>query len=146
MPYQRIIIKLGTSTLTAGTPNLSYPRLIDTIRQVTALLAEGKEILVVSSGAIAVGKEVLQFPELPKFIPAKQMLAAVGQPRLMAVYDQVFQMYGAKVAQVLLTQADVTDRRRYLNVRNTLEALLAQKVVPIINENDTVAVEEIKIV
>jgi glutamate 5-kinase len=81
---------------------------------------------------------------LPKFIPSKQMLAAVGQPRLMAVYAQLFQLYGKKVAQVLLTRTDLSDRIRYLNATNTLEALLSQQVIPIVNENDTVATEEIR--
>jgi glutamate 5-kinase len=93
---------------------------------------------------MAAGREVLNFPELPRFMPKKQMLAAVGQPRLMSLYDQFFRMYNETVAQVLLTQADLSDRRRYLNARDTLESLLSQKVIPIINENDTVATEEIR--
>ncbi len=100
---------------------------------------------MVSSGAMAAGRETLGFPELPKFIPAKQMLAAVGQPRLMNVYTNLFGIYDVNVAQLLLTRLDLSDRRRYLNARNTLEALLAQKVIPIINENDTVATEEIRV-
>lgn len=145
MTYHRIVVKLGTSTLTGGTPNLSFPGLIDVARQVMQLRSEGIQVMLVSSGAIAAGREVLGFPELPRFIPAKQMLAAVGQPRLMALYAELFHYYGGKVAQVLLTKADLTDRRRYLNVRNTLEALLESGVIPIINENDTVAVEEIRL-
>ena len=101
--------------------------------------------MVVSSGAIAAGRERLNYPNLPKDIPAKQMLAAVGQLRLMALYEQLFALYGLTVAQVLLTRADLSDRRRYLNSRNTLKALLAQGVIPIINENDTVATEEIRL-
>jgi len=99
---------------------------------------------LVSSGALAAGREALGFAVLPRHLPAKQMLAAVGQPRLMAIYEQYFGIYGARVAQILLTRADITDRRRYLNARNTLEALLKQNVIPIINENDTVATEEIR--
>jgi glutamate 5-kinase len=94
---------------------------------------------------MAAGRERLNFPQLPRAIPAKQMLAAVGQLRLMAIYEQVFGLYGMTVAQVLLTRADLADRHRYLNSRNTLMALLAQKVIPIINENDTVATEEIRV-
>jgi glutamate 5-kinase len=86
----------------------------------------------------------LGYPELPRFIPKKQMLAAVGQPRLMAMYEQFFAIYDQPAAQVLLTRADLTDRRRYLNARNTFEALLMQKVTPVVNENDTVATEEIR--
>jgi glutamate 5-kinase len=87
----------------------------------------------------------LDFPQLPKDIPAKQMLAAVGQPRLMALYEQIFGLYGVTVAQVLLTRADLADRRRYLNSRETLLALLAHGIMPIVNENDTVATEEIRV-
>lgn len=144
MSYSRLVIKIGTSTITSGTPRISPPRLIDLIRQMAGLHAAGCELMVVSSGAIAAGREGLGFPQLPKDIPAKQMLAAVGQPRLMALYEQLFGLYGITVAQVLLTRADLADRRRYLNSRNTLAALLAQRVIPIINENDTVATEEIR--
>ncbi len=141
---ERIVIKLGTSTLTAGEKKLSAPRLVDIARQVSALQAAGRQVVLVSSGAIAAGREALGYPALPKHMPAKQMLAAVGQPRLMAIYEQYFSIYGTRVAQVLLTRADLADRRRYLNARNTLEALLHQHVLPIINENDTVATEEIR--
>jgi len=143
---QRIVVKLGTSTLTAGTPRLSLPRLVDLVRQMAQLHTQaGAALIVVSSGAIAAGRECLSFPQLPKELPAKQMLAAIGQPRLMAIYEQLFGLYGLKVAQVLLTRADLADRRRYLNARNTLNALLEQGVIPIINENDTVATEEIRV-
>jgi glutamate 5-kinase len=108
-------------------------------------VADGCQLVVVSSGAIAAGRERLNYPNLPKDIPAKQMLAAVGQLRLMAMYEQLFGLYGLTIAQVLLTRADLSDRRRYLNSRNTLKALLAQAVIPIINENDTVATEEIRL-
>jgi glutamate 5-kinase len=144
MIYKRIVVKLGTSTLTAGTANLSYPHLIDLARQIAHLRESGCQVILVSSGAIAAGREALRFPELPKFIPAKQMLAAVGQPHIMAAYSNIFKMYSMVVAQVLLTRADLSNRNRYLNARNTLEALLAHEVVPVINENDTVAVEEIR--
>ncbi len=143
--YRRIIVKLGTSTLTAGTPHLSLPRLVELARQMARLHETGHEVILVSSGAIAAGRERLAFPQLPKDIPAKQMLAAVGQPRLMAVYEQLFGLYGLPVAQVLLTRADLADRRRYLNSRNTLMALLGQRVVPVVNENDTVTTEEIRV-
>lgn len=141
---ERIVIKFGTTTLTAGEKKLSAPRLVDLARQVTALQKTGRQVLLVSSGAIAAGREALGYPTLPKHLPAKQMLAAVGQPRLMAIYEQYFSIFGTRVAQVLLTRADLVDRRRYLNARNTLEALLRQHVLPVINENDTVATEEIR--
>ncbi|MEJ2110168.1 MAG: glutamate 5-kinase [Acidobacteriota bacterium] len=140
----RIVIKLGTSTLTDGTPHPAPPLFIELARQISKLLSAGHEVLLVSSGAIALGRERLQFPQLPKDIPAKQMLAAVGQPRLMAMYEQIFGLYGMIAAQILLTRADLAKRVSYLNARNTLIALIGKKVVPVINENDTVATEEIR--
>ena len=145
MTFERIVIKLGTSTLTAGTSCLSPPRLIDLVRQMWVLHSEGNEVILVSSGAIATGREALDFPQLPKNIPAKQMLAAIGQPRLMALYEQLFRLYDLTVAQVLLSRTDMDDRRRYLNARNTLNALLSHQIIPIVNENDTVATEEIRL-
>jgi glutamate 5-kinase len=143
-PITRVVVKLGTSTLTDGGATISPPRLVDLARQVAALRGRGCQVVLVSSGAIAAGREALGFMKLPRHLPAKQMLAAVGQPRLMALYEQVFHLYGGKVAQVLLTRADLADRRRFLNARHTLEALLREKIVPIINENDTLATEEIR--
>ena len=141
----RTVVKLGTSTLTRGTPCLSSPLVVDLARQIARLQGEGEEILLVSSGAIAAGRERLGFPDLPKDIPVKQMLAAVGQPRLMAFYEQVFGLYGLTVAQILLTRRDLSSRRGYLNARNALLALLGRGALPIINENDTVATEEIRV-
>ena len=140
-----IVVKLGTSTLTAGTSSLSPARMVELVRQMAELHRQGCKVVLVSSGAIAAGRERLAFPQLPKDIPAKQMLAAVGQPRLMSLYEQLFAIYQLTVAQVLLTRTDLADRRRYLNSRNTLSALLSQRVIPIINENDTVATEEIRV-
>jgi glutamate 5-kinase len=140
-----MVIKLGTSTLTDKTPHLAPPRLVEIARQVVALHKSGHEIIVVSSGAMAAGRYRLNFPQLPKEVPAKQMLAAIGQPLLMGLYEDIFGLYGLTVAQVLLTRDDLTDRSRYLNSRNTLTALLAHEVIPIINENDTVAIDEIRV-
>ncbi len=141
---QRIVIKIGTSTLTGGGKKLSSPRLVDLARQLSALMDEKAQIVLVSSGAIAAGREALDFPDLPQQLHAKQMLAAVGQPRLMALYERYFGIYGVQVAQVLLTRADLANRHGYLNARDTLEALLGQGILPVINENDTVATEEIR--
>ena len=145
MRYQRIVVKIGTSTLTQGTRYLQYPRIVEFARQVKYLQDKGYQVVLVSSGAIAAGREALNFPQLVKHVPAKQMLASVGQPRLMAVYEQVFSMYGIKVGQILLTRTDITNRRSYINARGTLEALLAQGIIPIVNENDTIATDEIGI-
>jgi len=141
----RIVIKLGTSTLTGGTSHLAPPLLIDIARQVQILQAAGHQVILVSSGAIASGRETLGFPHLPKDIPAKQMLAAIGQPRMMALYQQLFGHYGLTIAQILLTRSDLSSRAQYLNARNTLLALLDHNVVAIVNENDTIAVEEIRV-
>jgi glutamate 5-kinase len=119
--------------------------MVEIVRQISQLHKDGCEVVVVSSGAIAAGREQLQFPQLPKEIPAKQMISAVGQPRLMALYEQLFSLYKLTVAQVLLTRTDLANRRRYINSRNTLTALLNQSVIPIVNENDTVATEEIRV-
>lgn len=143
--FQRIVIKIGTSTLTAGTTRLNMPRVVSLAQQTAALMGAGINAAFVSSGAIAAGREALGNPDLPKSIPGKQMLAAVGQPRLMNVYESIFHMYDVSVAQVLLTSEDICSRKRYLNARNTLESLLLQHVLPIVNENDTVATEEIHI-
>ncbi len=141
----RIVIKIGTSTITNGTSFLAPPLLIEVARQASQLQSEGHQVLLVSSGAIAMAREKLGFPQLPKDIPAKQMLAAVGQPRLMAVYEQIFGLYGITVAQVLLTREDLASRRRYLNARNTLLALMEHGLLAVVNENDTVATEEIRV-
>jgi len=141
----RLVIKLGTSSLTNGTKHISPPFLIELARQTALLQAGGHQVVLVSSGAIAAGREKLNFPQMPKGMPAKQMLAAVGQLRLMALYEQIFGLYEMLVAQVLLTRADLSDRRRYLNARNTLVALMMQNLVAIVNENDTVATEEIRV-
>lgn len=143
--YQRIVVKVGTSTLTGGQPSLSVERITDLVQQLVALRHSGCQVVLVSSGAIAAGRERLGQPLLPKAVPAKQMLAAVGQPRLMALYDRIFEQQAQPVAQVLLTRGDLTRRRSYLNARHTLLALLDQHIIPIVNENDTVATEEIRV-
>lgn len=143
--YKRIVVKLGTSTLTDGTIRLAPHRIIELVRQMAHLLDNGAEVLLVSSGAQAVGSEVLSFPDIPKELPRKQMLSAVGQPRLMALYEQLFTLYGKNVAQILLTRQDISRRSGFLNSRSTVLALLNHAVVPIVNENDTVATEEIRV-
>jgi glutamate 5-kinase len=141
---KRIIVKVGTSTLTAGGEKLNLARMVDLVQQIASLRSAGHQMVVVSSGGIAAGREAMAYPELAHFLPAKQMMAAVGQPRLMAIYTQLFNLYQQQIAQVLLTRDDLADRRRYLNARNTLEALLSYGIIPIINENDTTATEEIR--
>jgi glutamate 5-kinase len=142
----RIVIKVGTNVLRAGTERIHRPRLIDLARQIAQLIVTGHEPILVSSGAIFAGRELLglDYPKQHKDIPHKQMLAAIGQGRLLALYQQIFELYNLVVAQALLTRADLANRTRYLNARNTLLLLLQGHVIPIINENDVVAVEEIK--
>ena len=144
MKYKRIIIKIGTSTLTSGTAGISLPRLVQIVQQISDMHTEDIQVILVTSGGIAAGREALNFPDFPKFVPSKQMLSSIGQPRLMSIYTDLFKLYGKTVSQILLTRSDLSDRRRYLNARNTLEALLSYGVIPIINENDTVATEEIR--
>ncbi|MBI5206155.1 MAG: glutamate 5-kinase [Candidatus Firestonebacteria bacterium] len=140
----RIVIKLGTSLLITKDikPNLDYfNKLANDISQIRNA---GIEVILVTSGAIGVGMGKLNMKARPRTIPGKQAVAAVGQGSLMHLYETVFSEYNIQVAQILLTREDVENRIRYLNARNTLLTLLDLKVLPIINENDTVAVEEIK--
>ncbi len=141
----RIVIKLGTSTLTAGTARLNRERMLEIARQVARLHQQEHELIVVSSGAMAAGRERLNFPDLPRAVPAKQMLSAVGQSHLMRIWSDLFDIFSIVVGQVLLTRGDLTHRTRYLNARDTLYTLIEQRVVPVINENDTVATEEIRV-
>lgn len=142
---RRIVIKLGTNVLTAGTDRLHRPRVVDLARQIAEARAGGGEVVLVSSGAVAAGRERLQFPPRRRDMPLKQLLAAVGQSRLMHIYEQIFDLYSIPVAQTLLTRDDLRDRHRYLNARNTLLACLLHGVLPVINENDVVAVDEIRV-
>ncbi len=142
---RRVVVKLGTSVLTNGGPRLFRPNLVEIARQCAKLQAQGHEIIICSSGAGAAGREQLGFPKLPPTLTNKQMLAAVGQSRLMQLWSEFFAIYGLNVGQILLTRADVESRQRYLNARDTLLRMLDNNVVPIINENDAVANEEIKV-
>ncbi len=144
----RLVIKLGTSVLTAGTDRLNRPYMVDLARQVAALREAGIQVALVSSGAIAAGRERLSSPPQQRVranVPLKQMFAAVGQSRLMHLYEQLFELYGLQVAQVLLTRDDLRDRRRYLNARNTLSLCIERGIVPIINENDALVTAEIRV-
>jgi len=143
-----LVVKVGTSTLTAGTPKLNRRRMLNLAQQIVQVREAGTEVVLVSSGAMQAGRERLGIePKVSAKIslPEKQMLAAVGQTHLMLAWEQVFGMFDTQVAQVLLTRADLSDRRRYLNARDALRAILAKGIVPIINENDAVATEEIRV-
>src|SRR5258708_4153305 len=141
---KRIVIKLGTTVLTDGTRRLSRRRMLEIVRQAAQLHEAGHHVVVVSSGAIAAGRETLNYPELDRSVPAKQMLSAVGQGRLIQIYTELFGLFDIIVGQVLLTRGDLGNRVGYLNARDTLNTLIKHRIVPIINENDTIATEEIK--
>jgi len=146
MRYKRIVIKLGTNLLTGGTHYLSNEIMADIVRQISFLHSERCEIVVVSSGAVAAGRQKLGLSgERRKDIPFKQVLAAVGQNQLMYRYEQLFKIYDITVAQALLTKTDIMERAGYLNARNTLLALIDLKVICIVNENDVVATDELKV-
>ncbi|MDE2750307.1 MAG: glutamate 5-kinase [Chloroflexota bacterium] len=142
---KRIVLKLGTSVLTKGSANLNRQRMLELAQQVAALHARGYEIIVVSSGAQTAGRSQLDFPDLGKSVPAKQMLSAVGQSHLMRIYQDLFDIFEIRAAQILLTRDDLSHRLRYLNARDTLDTLIEQRIIPIVNENDTIATEEIRV-
>lgn len=144
LPYHRLVVKLGTGLLTGGTGYLNRQIMSGLVAQVVKLHKQGRELLIVSSGAIAAGRHKLGLTRERGGIPFKQVLAAVGQSRLMNIYEQLFAQHDITVAQALLTKADLADRAGYLNTRNTLLALLELKVICIVNENDVVAVDEIQ--
>lgn len=141
---RRIVIKVGTSTLTYANGKLNLGRIEQLVREMADLRNRDLEVILVSSGAIGVGANRMGLKKIPKTIPEKQALAAVGQGALMQLYEKLFSEYNQTVAQVLLTRGDFDERIRYLNATNALLAILNMEVIPIINENDTVAVEEIK--
>ena len=147
LPYRRIVIKAGTSVLTSGPDHqaLDLTVMADLARQISQLREQSAEVLLVTSGAIAAGQEALgpKQDRLDRDILSRQVLAATGQSRLMHSYQELFEGHGIQVAQVLLTIKDLSDRPSYLNIRNTLRGLLELGVLPILNENDVVAVDEI---
>jgi glutamate 5-kinase len=141
---QRVVIKVGSNVLTARSSLNLYT--IDSIsRQICVLLDKGLEVLLVSSGAMAAGLRKMEMSQRPDEIPKRQAIAALGQSGLINAYEEAFGRCKKKVAQILLTSEDLNNRKRYLNARNALYTLLDWKVVPIINENDTISVEEIKL-
>ncbi len=143
--YKRIVIKIGTSLLADKVRGINLDRVQKIAAAVAALCAAGKEVCLVTSGAIGAGVAALKLKERPVSIPEKQATAAIGQPLLMEAYEHAFRKQNILIGQLLLTKDDFVDRQRYLNAKNTFAVLLKKGVVPIINENDTVAVEEIKV-
>jgi len=142
---RRIVIKVGSAVLASSESGLDHERIERIASEISALLDKGRQVILVSSGAIAAGFAKLGLTK-KKGLPlsVKQASAAIGQSSLMWMYEKTFSAYGKKVAQVLLTREDLSNRTRFLNARNTLRTLLDYGVVPVINENDTVSVDEIK--
>ncbi len=142
---KRLVIKVGSSVLTASDEvGLNLEVLSSIANQISVLLERGREIVLVSSGAIAAGLKHLNVKKYPKTMPERQGAAAVGQPILMDAYSKVFNRLGLNIAQILLTHSDLDERKRFLNACNTIDNLLHKKIIPIVNENDTVSTEEIK--
>ncbi|WP_341675770.1 glutamate 5-kinase [Niveibacterium sp. SC-1] len=141
---RRLVVKVGSALVTDNGRGLALAALEDWARQIAALRREGREVVLVSSGAIAAGMQRLGWSSRPHETHALQAAAAVGQMGLAQAYEGVFSAHGLKTAQILLTHEDLADRTRYLNARSTLATLLDLGVVPIINENDTVVTDEIK--
>ncbi|PJG85272.1 glutamate 5-kinase [Conservatibacter flavescens] len=140
-----IVVKFGTSTLTQGSPKLNRPQMLEIVRQLAQLHQAGFRLVIVTSGAIAAGRDYLNHPQLPSTIASKQLLASVGQSQLIQVWEQLFKIYDIHIGQLLLTRADIEDRERFLNARDTLQALLDNRIIPVVNENDAVATAEIKV-
>ena len=141
---KRVVVKVGSGVLARGGMGLHRPTISALAAALASLRGRGIEVVLVSSGAILAGMEALELTERPRDLPLKQAAAAVGQGHLMQAYEEAFQCCGMRVAQILLTREDLRHRGRYLNARNTLFTLLRLMVVPIVNENDTVAVQEIQ--
>lgn len=140
---RKVVVKIGTNVLTTGAGGLDREQIQKLSGEISSLLERKLQVVLVSSGAIAAGKSVLGLKKTLRTIPEEQAAAAVGQGKLMQVYSECFGEMGICVGQVLLTQGDLRDRKRYLNARNTILTLLRNNVVPVINENDTVAVDEL---
>ena len=142
---KRIVIKVGTSTITYANGKRNFSQIDRLAREISDLQNQGKEMILVTSGAVAVGVDRMGLPGKPKTIPGKQAAAAVGQGVLMHTYEKFFADYGQIVAQVLITKTEAIDRHRYTNTRNTFMELMRQRVIPIVNEHVVVALDELKI-
>jgi glutamate 5-kinase len=142
-PYKRIVVKIGTNLLTSGGECLDMEAISRLVKQVAALHQQGLELTIVSSGAIAAGRAKLKAKGKLKGIPLRQVLASVGQNRLMNAYENVFSQHDAVIAQALLSKTDLADRIGYLNARKTLLSLLELGVICIVNENDVISTDEL---
>jgi glutamate 5-kinase len=139
---KKLILKIGTSTLTANTDKISRAKIRDVARQIV-ILKKKYDIVLVSSGAIATARQFIDIDGSRKYVDSKQAMAAIGQPKLMRIYDEVFSEFGLNIAQCLMTYRDFEDAKAKANTKNTINKLLKYDYIPIINENDTLAIEEI---
>lgn len=144
MNTRRIVVKVGTSTLTHDSGAINLHRMEQLVRVLADLNGMGRQVILVSSGAIAVGAARLNMPERPRELRMKQAAAAVGQCRIMHIYDKLFSEYNRTVSQILLTGDDVADPARAAHLTSTFEALLEMRVIPVVNENDSVSSAEIE--
>lgn len=142
---KRIVIKLGTSTLAHSTGKLNIRRMTNLVRVISDLHNSGREIIMVSSGAVGLGAGKLGLSKKPKDTRMKQAVAAVGQCELMHIYDDMFEKYSVTVAQILLTKTIINNPSHCDNFKNTVESLISMGVIPIINENDTIAIDELEL-
>lgn len=142
---KRIVIKLGTSTLAHKTGKLNIRRMTNLVRVISDLHNSGREIIMVSSGAVGLGAGKLGLPEKPKETKLKQAVAAIGQCELMHVYDDMFAKYSVTVGQILLTKTIINNPSHCENFKNTIESLVGMGVIPIVNENDTIAIDELEL-
>ncbi|HBB72048.1 MAG TPA: glutamate 5-kinase [Ruminococcus sp.] len=142
---KRIVIKLGTSTLAHKTGKLNIRRMTNLVRVISDLHNSGREIIMVSSGAVGLGAGKLGLPEKPRDTKTKQAVAAIGQCELMHVYDDMFAKYSVTVAQILLTKTIINNPNHCENFMNTVEKLVGMDVIPIVNENDTIAIDELEL-
>lgn len=140
-----IIIKIGTSSLCDSNGKINHERILNIVQQIANIKRRGIKVTIVSSGAIGAGIDVLELKERPKTIPEKQACAAIGQATLMKTYEDIFKLFDLKCAQVLLNHDDFSDRKRLGNLSNAMQAIINYNVIPIINENDALAVDEIKV-
>lgn len=142
---QKIVVKVGTSTLTKSDGQLNIDKIKKIVLELSNLSDKGYDVALVTSGAVGAGMGVLNMPERPKTLSEKQAVSAVGQVSLMHLYQTLFQEYNKVIGQLLLTKGEFSDRRRYLNVRNVCNTFFDKKIIPVINENDAIVADELKV-
>src|SRR5581483_5933644 len=141
--YQRIVIKVGSNVFTQKNGLPDNTRIAHLVDQIAAIKIQGKEVILVSSGAVASGRSLISVSEKADAVAARQLLASIGQVKLINTYSSLFSRYDMLCSQILVTKEDFRDRLHYLNMRNCLEVLLQHEVIPVVNENDVVSVTEL---